>query len=127
MARFIKGPVPTTGSAKGNSTGLAVIPSKETNERPVAPNRRPRFNSTTNRMEYYDGTGWRNMTPAGTVDILKKMATLQVTVLTTVFTNFLLQHPNNQNSVIVMVGNVLQEPVPAYTITAEILHLQVPR
>lgn len=117
MARFIKGSSSTTGSAKGNSTGQAVIPKGASNERPaVAQIGALRFNSTTNRMEYYDGTGWRNMTPAGTVDIVKD-GNATGDGSTTVFTNFFATAPNNQNSVIVMVGNVLQEPSQAYTIS----------
>ena len=46
MARFIKGSSSTTGSAKGNSTGQAVIPKGASNERPaVAQIGALRFNS----------------------------------------------------------------------------------
>ena len=72
MARFVKGSSSTTGTAKGDSTGQAVVPKGTTAQRPaVAQVGALRFNPVLNRMEYYDGSGWRNMTPGGTISILK--------------------------------------------------------
>ena len=117
MARFVKGSSSTTGTAQGDSTGQAVVPKGTTAQRPaVAQIGALRFNSVSNRMEYYDGSGWRNMTPGGTISILKD-GNVVGDGSTTVFTNFFTTAPQDENNVIVVVGNVLQEPDQAYTIS----------
>ena len=117
MARFIKGSSSTTGSAKGDSTGQAVIPSGTTSERPaVAQVGAQRFNSSNSRMEYYDGTGWRNISPGGTINILKD-GNVVGDGSTTVFNNFFATAPADEKNVLVVVGNVVQEPSQAYTVS----------
>jgi len=77
-----------------------------------------RFNTDTSRLEYYDKgtTSWRSSTPQGTVAMIKD-GNETGDGTTTVFNSFFTTAPVDANSVIVVVGNVVQEPTQAYTIS----------
>ena len=75
-----------------------------------------RFNTDTNRDEYFDGSAFRSVTPQVTKNIMKDGNSVG-DGSTTVFSNFFATAPVDENNVIVIVGNVLQEPDQAYTIS----------
>lgn len=101
---------------KSRSTGIPTA-SGTTAERPTDPVKGTfRFNETTSRMEYYDGSAFRSITPQGSISILKDGNAVG-DGSTTAFTDFFTTAPADENNVIVVVGNVLQEPDQAYTIS----------
>jgi len=101
---------------KSKSKGISTA-SGTTAERPaVAGKGTFRFNETTNRMEYYDGSAFRSVTPQGTLSVIKD-GTTTGDGSTTAFNNFFTTAPADENNVIVVVGNVVQEPDQAYTIS----------
>jgi len=100
---------------KAKSTGISTA-SGTTAERPDSPDKGTfRFNEDTNRMEYYDGTAFRSVTPQGTLGMGLDTATGDGS--TTTFTNFFTTAPADVKNVIVIVGNVPQEPTQAYTVS----------
>ena len=100
---------------KSKSSGVSTA-SGTTAERPaVAGKGTFRFNETTSRMEYYDGSAFRSITPQGTTAMVLDTATGDGSQ--TAFTNFFTTAPADENNVIVVVGNVVQEPDQAYTIS----------
>ena len=93
---------------KSKSSGVPTA-SGSTAERPtVAETGAIRFNTDTTRMEYYDGSAFRSITPQGTVGMVLDTATGDGTATT--FTNFFTTAPADENNVIAVVGNVPQEP-----------------
>jgi hypothetical protein len=100
---------------KSKTTGVSTA-SGTTAERPsVAEKGTFRFNEDTTRMEYYDGTAFRSVTPQGTLGMA--LDTDSGDGSATTFTNFFTTAPANVNNVIVVVGNVPQEPGQAYTVS----------
>ena len=103
---FAKKPASATQPATGTTA-----------ERPATPAAGDyRFNSDTSKVEYYDSSAWKNLSRSGNASITK------TTVVTgdgtsTAFTNFFASAPDDENNVIVIVGNVIQEPDAAYTIS----------
>ena len=75
-----------------------------------------RFNTDTSRVEYFDGGAFRSVTPQGTKNIIKDGNVIGDGTATS-FTNFFATAPADENNVIVIVGNVVQEPDQAYTIS----------
>ena len=75
-----------------------------------------RFNTDTSRVEYFDGSAFRSVTPQGTKNIIKD-GNVTGDGTATNFTNFFATAPVDENNVIVIVGNVVQEPDQAYTIS----------
>ena len=111
MGYFIKGTKSTIDKRSINIT------SGTTAERPSSGvNGDIRFNTDTNRVEYFDGSAFRSVTPQGTKNIIKDGNSVG-DGSTTVFSNFFATAPVDENNVIVVVGNVLQEPDQAYTIS----------
>ncbi len=100
---------------KAKSTGIFTA-SGTTAERPsVAEKGTFRFNEDTSRMEYYDGTAFRSVTPQGTLGMVLDTATGDGTATT--FNDFFTTAPADVKNVIVVVGNVPQEPTQAYTVS----------
>ena len=101
---------------KSKTTGVSTA-SGTTAERPsVAEKGTFRFNEDTTRMEYYDGTAFRSVTPQGTIAMVKD-GNVTGDGVTTAFTNFFATAPADENNVIVVVGNVVQEPDQAFAIS----------
>tara|TARA_B110001454_G_scaffold17322_1_gene15581 strand:+ start:377 stop:787 length:411 start_codon:yes stop_codon:yes gene_type:complete len=100
---------------KSKTAGISTA-SGTTAERPsVAEKGTFRFNEDTTRMEYYDGSAFRSMSPQGTVGMSLDTSTGDGSATT--FTNFFTTAPADENNVIVVVGNVPQEPDQAYTVS----------
>jgi hypothetical protein len=100
---------------KSRITGVSTA-SGSTAERPAVPEVGTiRFNTTTTRMEYYDGTAFRSMSPQGSLAITKD-GNETGDGSTVIFNNFFTTAPADPNNVIVVVGNVMQEPNQSYTI-----------
>lgn len=99
-------------------TQSTTIASGSTAQRPSSPVASDfRYNTDTDKVEFYNGTAWKNLSRAGDAAITK------TTVVTgngsdTTFNNFFTTAPESVNSVIVVVGNVVQEPTTAYTISS---------
>jgi hypothetical protein len=88
-----------------------------TASRPASPNAGDfRFNSDTNKVEYYDSSAWQNLSRSGNAAI-SKTTVVTGDGTTTAFTNFFTTAPSDENNVLVVVGNVIQEPDAAYTIS----------
>ena len=75
-----------------------------------------RFNSDTSKVEYYDSAAWQNLSRSGNAAITKT-SVVTGDGTTTTFSNFFTTAPSDENNVIVTVGNVIQEPDAAYTIS----------
>jgi hypothetical protein len=105
MAYFLKSKTAGIPTASGTSAERPTVAKKGTF----------RFNETTTRMEYYDGSAFRSMAPQGTVGMSLDTATGDGSA--TAFTNFFTTAPADENNVIVVVGNVPQEPDQAYTVS----------
>tara|TARA_Y100000114_G_scaffold144477_1_gene153094 strand:- start:3145 stop:3579 length:435 start_codon:yes stop_codon:yes gene_type:complete len=116
MGNFLKNNI-VNPFAKGSTTGATQIATGVSAERPGGPlEGQMRLNTTSDFMEYYNDGGWINIAKAGFATITK------TTVVfgdgsTTVFNGFFGSAPPDENSVIVVVGNVIQEPDQAYTIS----------
>ena len=105
MGYFVKSNISGIPTASGTSAERPTVAKKGTF----------RFNETTTRMEYYDGTAFRSMTPQGTLGMALDTASGDGSATT--FTNFFTTAPADENNVIVVVGNVPQEPDQAFTIS----------
>ena len=103
---FAKKPASATQPATGTTA-----------ERPATPAAGDfRFNSDTSKVDYYDSSAWQNLSRSGNAAISKTTA-VTGDGTTTVFTNFFTTAPIDENNVLVVVGNVIQEPDAAYTIS----------
>ena len=105
MGYFLKSKTAGVSTASGTTAQRPAVAEKGTF----------RFNSDTTRMEYYDGTAFRSMTPQGTLGMALDTASGDGSATT--FTNFFTTAPADENNVIVVVGNVPQEPDQAFTIS----------
>lgn len=116
MASFLKGRS-NTNFVKGHDVGATGIAAGGTSTRPSDSNTGDiRFNTDNNKLEYYTGVSWGNIAEAGNVTITKSTpATGDGSTVT--FTNFFATAPDDENNVIVVVGNVIQEPDQAYTVS----------
>jgi len=106
MARLLKNAALQTGST------AIQLPVGATSERPLSPvNGQIRFNTDTQRFEIYYNA-WQSIAILGNVNIVKD--TFTGDGVTTAFTLSLI--PPDQNSILVFVGNVQQNPGDAYTL-----------
>jgi hypothetical protein len=116
MARSAKNDSKGTGSIKKDQTGTAKIPSGTTAQRPSVLNSGTlRFNTSTNRLEYYNGSAYKNVSAQGTVTITQDSFTGDGS--TTAFTMSTSVTSNQDQRIIVAVGNVFQNPATAYSLS----------
>ena len=116
MANFLKGRT-NENLVKGHDVGATGIATGSTSQRPSDSNTGDiRFNTDNNVLEFYTGSAWGNIAQAGTVTVTKSTP-VTGDGSTTVFSNFFATAPADENNVIVVVGNVIQEPDQAYTIS----------
>ena len=107
MARLLKNASLQTGST------AIQLPLGATSDRPTAPvNGQIRFNTDTQRFEIYYNA-WQSIAILGNVTIYKDIFTGDG-----VQTQFTLSYvPPDQNSILVFVGNVAQNPGDAFTLS----------
>ena len=101
---------------KSKTSGVSTASGSTAERSTVAEKGEIRFNTDTTRMEYYDGSAFRSITPQGTLAMIKD-GNVTGDGSATSFTNFFATAPADENNVIVVVGNVVQEPDQAFTIT----------
>jgi len=118
MAGFVK----TKGRADGGDTIKAAdnaaveIPSGATAERPTASKAGDlRFNTDTNKMEYFDGSSFVQFSKEGAVPVTQDSFTGDGS--TTAFTMSTSVTSNQTQRIVVAVGNVYQNPASAYTLS----------
>jgi len=111
MGRFIKNPRVGTGA----SSESLVIPYGPTSSRPADPvYGSTRFNTTTNKLEVWNGTSWRIVASEGNLAITKDTFTGDGS--TVVFGAMReAKASGTEATVQVFVGNVHQNPAVAYT------------
>jgi hypothetical protein len=117
MANFVKNYSPFTNFAKASTvsgTQIAVGTSAQRNAAPQAGELR--LNTTTNLLEVYKNGAFENIAIAGFSTVTKTTVAFG-DGSTTSFASFFATAPTDENSVIVVVGNVVQEPTAAYTIS----------
>jgi hypothetical protein len=94
----------------------AVMPFGPTSLRPLTPVSGDfRFNTDTNLVEVYYSAQWNTLTREGPVDITKD--TLPNDGFTTTFTMTKSYSPGQETRIIVVVGNIFQNPGVAYTVS----------
>ena len=110
MAQSLKNPrIPGSGGV--------VLPSGATADRPTTPtNGQIRYNTDTQRFEIYYNT-WQSIAILGNVTIQKDLFTGDG--VTTQYT--LSYTPPDQNSILVFVGNVAQNPGDAFTLAGAVI------
>ena len=112
MGRYIKNSIAST--VKGQRTGGSNVPAGTSAERPSdAIEGTTRFNIDTDNLEVYNGTGFDTIAKEGDVTITKDSFTGDGS--TTVYT--LSVTPPSENSILVFVGNVFQNPGVAFTLS----------
>ena len=118
MAGFVK----TRGRADGGDLIKAVdtkaieVPAGATAERPVASKAGDlRFNTDTNKMEYFDGSGFVQFSKEGAVPVTQDSFTGDGS--TVAFTMSTSVTSNQTQRIVVAVGNVYQNPATAYTLS----------
>jgi len=118
MAGFVK----TRGRADGGDLIKAVdtkaieVPAGATAERPVASKAGDlRFNTDTNKMEYFDGSSFVQFSKEGAVPVTQDSFTGDGS--TTAFTMSTSVTSNQTQRIVVAVGNVYQNPASAYTLS----------
>lgn len=118
MAGFVK----TKGRSDGGDTIKAAtdkaieIPAGTTAERPTESKAGDlRFNTSTNKMEYFDGSDFAQFSKEGNVAITQDSFTGDGS--TTSFTMSQSVTSNQAQRVIVAVGNVYQNPANAYALS----------
>jgi hypothetical protein len=112
MARSLKNPSLGIGGS-----AAVVLPSGSTYDRPQNPvNGQIRYNTDTQRFEIYYNA-WQSIAILGNVTIQKDLFTGDG-----VTTSFTLSYiPPDQNSILVFVGNVAQNPGDAFTLAGAII------
>ena len=117
MARSAKNDPKGTGSIKKDQTGTAKIPSGTTAQRPSdSQTGTLRYNTSTNRLEYYNGSAYKSISAQGTVTITQDSFTGDGS--TVAFTMSTSVTGNDDQRVIVAVGNVFQNPATAYSLSS---------
>ena len=111
MARLLK-----NASLQTGSTAIR-LPVGATSDRPSTPvNGQIRFNTDTQRFEIYYNA-WQSIAILGNVTIYKDSFTGDG-----VTTNYTLSYtPPDQNSILVFVGNVQQNPGDAFTLSGAVI------
>jgi hypothetical protein len=116
MANFIKQfSIPSSNLIKGPldaGTQLAVGTSAERSSDPLIGE--IRYNTDNTVLEVYDGTQYTNVAGAGNAAITKT-SVVTGDGTTTAFTSFFATAPISDQAVVIVVGNVVQEPGQAYT------------
>jgi len=116
MARLLK-----NASLQTGSTAIR-LPVGATSDRPATPvNGQIRFNTDTQRFEIYYNA-WQSIAILGNVTIQKD--TFTGDGVTTSFT--LSYTPPDQNSILVFVGNVAQNPGDAFTLAGAVITFSNP-
>jgi len=116
MGNFLKNNI-IQPFVKGSTVGATQLATGSSSERPGGPSEgQVRLNTTSDFLEYYNDGGWVNIAKAGFATVSKTTVVFG-DASTTSFTNFFDTAPADENSVIVVVGNVIQEPTQAYTIS----------
>ena len=93
-----------------------VMPFGPTSLRPLTPISGDfRFNTDTNLVEVYYSAQWNTLTREGPVDIIKD--TFTGDGFTTTFTMTKSYSPGQETRIIVVVGNIFQNPGVAYTVS----------
>ena len=112
MGRFIKSSATTT--LKDESTGSIHLPSGSTTERPANPiEGNIRYNTESSQLEFFNGSNFEDVSIQGSVTITKDSFVGDgSTVVYTMSIN-----PNDENGILVFVGNVHQNPGVAYTVS----------
>lgn len=120
MGRFLKSSL----SLKENISGNFDLPAGTSAQRSVSPQTGDiRYNTTTNNLEFYDGSSYQNAAVKGSVTITKDSFTGDGS--TAVYT--LSVTPADENNILVFVGNVHQNPDVAYSLSgAEITFSSAP-
>ncbi len=117
MAGFVKTKGRSDGGDTIKSTDSAAveIPSGGTAARPTVSKAGDlRFNTDTGKMEYYDGSAFTQFSKEGNVAITQDSFTGDGS--TTAFTMSKAVTSNQEQRVLVAVGNVYQNPASAYTV-----------
>jgi len=117
MAGFVKTKGRSDGGDTIKSTDSAAveIPSGGTAARPAVSKAGDlRFNTDTSKMEYYDGSAFTQFSKEGNVAITQDSFTGDGS--TTAFTMSKAVTSNQEQRVLVAVGNVYQNPASAYTV-----------
>jgi hypothetical protein len=118
MAGFVKNKSTDDGgnNIKHDIAGASTTASGSTADRPTDPvSGDLRFNTDTNKMEYFDGSSFLQLSKEGDVAITQDSftgdgSTLAFTMSTSVASD-------QTQRVIVAVGNVFQNPASAYTLS----------
>ena len=112
----------TTIKAAVKSIGIVV---GGTADRPADPRVGEfRYNNDTSLLEYYDGSGYRSISYAGTVAVTQDSFTGDGSTLA--FTMSKSVTGNEEQRIIVAVGNVFQNPASAYTVSGTTLTFTSP-
>jgi hypothetical protein len=122
LGRYLKTGNSNT-SLKNSSLGGYTLPAGVTAFRPSDPTLGGiRYNTTTSNIEFYDGSSYINVATKGNVTITKDSFTGDNTTV-----NFVLSiTPTNENNIIVVVGNVFQNPGVSYTLSGATLTFSSP-
>ena len=118
MAGFVKNKSVDDGgnNIKHDIVGASTTASGSTADRPTDPvSGDLRFNTDTNKMEYFDGSSFLQLSKEGDVAITQDSFTGDGT--TTAFTMSTSVASDQTQRVIVAVGNVFQNPASAYTLS----------
>ena len=118
MAGFVKtrGTFDGGDTIKGSDVAATSIPAGTTAERPAESSAGDlRFNTSTNKMEYFDGSSFVQFSKEGNVAITQDSFTGDGS--TTAFTMSQSVTSNQAQRVIVAVGNVYQNPANAYALS----------
>ena len=118
MAGFVKTKGNSSGgdTIKSSDTAAVEIPAGGTAARPtVAKAGDLRFNTDTNKMEYFDGSAFTQFSKEGNIAITQDSFTGDGS--TTAFTMSTSVASDQEQRVIVAVGNVYQNPASAYTVS----------
>lgn len=117
MANFLKSYTPSPNLAKKATESGTQLASGTSAQRSADPMEGEiRLNTDTTRLEVYDGTQFKTIALQG-FSAITKTTVVTGDGSTTAFTGFFGSAPADENSVIVVVGNVIQEPDQAYTIS----------
>ena len=127
MAGFVKtrGTFDGGDVIKGSDVAATSIPAGTTAERPAESQAGDlRFNTSTNKMEYFDGSSFQQFSKEGNITITQDSftgdgSTVQFTMSKSVASN-------QQQRIIVAVGNVYQNPASAYTLSGTTIQFTSP-
>jgi len=116
MAGFTKTKSADDGGSTMKATVSDGIAVGGTASRPADPKAGEfRYNSDTNALEYYDGSVYKSISYSGTVAVTQDSFTGDGSTLA--FTMSTSVTGNEEQRVIVAVGNVFQNPASAYTVS----------